>query len=504
VLHLTAALAIWWTVGRRRPDPERPRWRPSAVDLTLAVYLALSVVSAAFASNRWLAARALAISVSGAAIFWAGRALTRRGLGRQLLATAAGAAALAAATSLLQAYGVESEYFSLNRAPGGTFGNRNFVAHLAAIGAPLLIGVGLRARHAAGTLAAAVGVTIVVAMLVLSRTRAAWLALAVCLVPLAIGLWRTRTRAWERSVIRPGRVVILALACAVAAGAAVLIPNTLEWRSDSPYLDSMRGMVDYRGGSGGGRLKQWRNSARMLADHPIVGVGPGNWPVRYPRYAPGNDPSLADDGMTANPWPSSDWVANASERGVAVAGLGAVFTALAWCGYRAVRRRPTPDAPLVGGLLGSLVTATAVVGAFDAVLLLAAPTLVVWMALGALFEECRERVGAESTAERPSRVPRRLIAAGLAATSAVAAVRSGAQWSAMALFSTGRTTEIDQAGKLDPGSYRVRLRLAELAARRGRCPAVREHAGAARELFPEAAAPRRLLTRCPQPRARRR
>ena len=40
--------------------------------------------------------------------------------------------------------------------------------------------------------------------------------------------------------------------------------------------------------------------------------------MRYPQVrAPKGDPSLDhDDGMTANPWPSSDWVAMLAERGV--------------------------------------------------------------------------------------------------------------------------------------------------------------------------------------------
>src|SRR6185312_6490774 len=41
------------------------------------------------------------------------------------------AVVLVGVTALLQAYGLETDYVSLNRAPGGTLGNRNFVAHLA-------------------------------------------------------------------------------------------------------------------------------------------------------------------------------------------------------------------------------------------------------------------------------------------------------------------------------------------------------------------------------------
>ena len=87
--------------------------------------------------------------------------------------------------------GSRRDFFSLNRAPGGTFGNRNFVAHLAAIGGPLLVYAMLRARHALGAAGATLGLVATTAALVLSRSRGAYLADGVVsAVPLAIGLWR--------------------------------------------------------------------------------------------------------------------------------------------------------------------------------------------------------------------------------------------------------------------------------------------------------------------------
>ena len=59
--------------------------------------------------------------------------------------------------------------------------------------------------------------------------------------------------------------------------------------------------MNYREGSGRGRLVQYSNSARMSLHHPLLGVGPGNWAVVYPKFASPGDPSLATDGMTANP-----------------------------------------------------------------------------------------------------------------------------------------------------------------------------------------------------------
>ena len=122
----------------------------TGVDLLLAAFLVASVLSAAFSTNRWLAERAVAISLSGAALFWVAGTLRRAGLARPLLVALAAGVVIGAGTSLAQAYGVQSEYFSLNRSPGGTFGNRNFVAHLAAIGLPVILLVTLTARRGVG------------------------------------------------------------------------------------------------------------------------------------------------------------------------------------------------------------------------------------------------------------------------------------------------------------------------------------------------------------------
>ncbi len=510
-LHLTAALVAsarlaWPAVRRRTADGwtlPAGQTRLTLVDAALGLYLVMSVASALFAQNPWLAARATALSLSSAALFWGARALARAGHGRAVLAAVATAIVVGAATSLLQAYGMESAYFSLNRAPGGTFGNRNFVAHLAAIGVPLLVGLSLRAERRRGAVLAAVGTAALATVLVLSRSRGAWLAAAASAVPLLVGVWRARRLPGVRPKL--GRVLLLVLALGGGTTAALTLPNTLEWKSDSPYLDSVKGVVDYRGGSGRGRLKQYANSARMALGDPLLGVGPGNWATRYPRHAPAGDPSMTSDGTTANPWPSSDWVAVLSERGiVAFLALAGAIAGLFWWAHRATWRALDADRALMGGVFGATLAATVVVGAFDAVLLLAAPAFVAWTALGALAIES----GGVDDAERPVPWPpvlRRAAWGALALAGLLAGVRAAGQGGAMALFSTGRASAIARAGELDPGSYRIRLRLAELAARRGRCAEVRTHAGAAAELLPEAPAPRRLLAACgPRKRTARR
>ena len=275
---------------------------------------------------------------------------------------------------------------------------------------------------------------------------------------------------------------------------AQTLPNRLHWRTDSdnPYLDSMKGVVDYRSGSGRGRIKQYTNSLHMTAAHPVLGVGTGNWSVRYPHYAPPNDPSLTDDGMTANPWPSSDWVAVLSERGpVALISLGLLLLGLAVWAHAAVWRAAAAEEALAGGVLGATLFATVVVGTFDAVILLAAPAFVVWTALGALAERSGSPTMAGRVVSPPTGV-RRLGAAALAVLLLASALRSVGQVMAMALFNSGRASAVAMAAKLDPGNFRVRVRQAELVSGRRRC----DEALAARALYPEADAARRLAAGC--------
>ncbi|HMI58662.1 MAG TPA: hypothetical protein VK511_11465, partial [Gemmatimonadaceae bacterium] len=109
VLHLTALAAIIVCVqGARRLELTR-------VETLLGVYLLLGVVSAVAAENHWAAARALGITFSGLVIFRAARASTNAGRQWPLLAVLSVAIVLASVTSLLQAYGVTTDFFSLNR-----------------------------------------------------------------------------------------------------------------------------------------------------------------------------------------------------------------------------------------------------------------------------------------------------------------------------------------------------------------------------------------------------
>jgi O-antigen ligase len=466
------------------------------VDTLIAGYLALSLISALFASNGWLAVRGVGVSLAAAALYWSARTIARAGHARPLLIALAASVVLGALTGLIQAYGlVTTDLASLVRAPGGTFGNRNFMAHLVAIGLPLLLLLTLTAERRRGFLLGSAGLALAVGALVLSRSRAAWLGAAACLVFLAVeGLWAGRL--WEERRLRR-RVQLLIGTALAGLLLAITLPNRLNWRSDSPYLDSLTGVTNFKEGSGLGRLIQYGNTARMLLDHPILGVGPGNWPVHYPRYMSPGDPSFdADDVIPTNPWPSSDWVAILAERGLPAFVLlmlaGTTVALGAWARARSPARRPAAleDLTIVATLI-----ALAVVSAFDAVLLLPAPAFFVWTAIGALASTARP------IRELPlDRTARRRVGAGIAAIGGVLVLHALAQVFAMAIASGGDRSALELAARLDPGSYRIHMALAQEWRRAGRCDRARPHAERARELFPHYPAPTVVIRACRKPR----
>ena len=461
VLHLTALIAGLLVV----------RTRLTRIDLLLTSYLLLSVVSALFAANPWLAMRAVAISVSGVVIFWVARALREAGLERALLGT--GFRCRAGRPTLLQSR--HRPVCSRRSRARRHVGNRNFVPTAR-----------LRIRWAPGRAARA------------QRRRVshglAWRHDLTASPVLTRRSPPAGVRGYARRFLTPSSSHMPATAdvaasdvdrdmagCGVAA--ALLLPNTLRWRSDNPYLETVKRVADYQEGSGRGRLVQYEQSLRLAIRHPLLGVGPGNWSVAYPEHAVRDDPSMSDSdaGMTTNPWPSSDWVAIVTERGLLTAALLALaFLGIAMAGLRQLTRAlDTEEGLLAAALLGTLVGAV-VTGLFDAVLLLAVPTLIVWAALGGV-----------APVAAPRRVPLVLLAA--IAIVALGAARSAMQLTAMQIYATrSDRPSLTRAAQIDPGNYRLRLRLARMGRRQQRC----EHARAAHALFPNAHAARDVSRGC--------
>lgn len=478
VALLVAAL-VAGTVLLLRAD----RIELGVAEVCLVLFGAFSTVSALAASNHWISFRALGVTIGGIATFFVARMIAGRLGRRAVLVPMLLAVIVAGATGLFQAYGWSSDALANTRAPGGTLGNRNFMAHLMVLGLPLAAWLlaSARSRWVAGL--AGLAIAVMIAATVLSRSRAAWVG-AGAVVAVAV-LAALLTRGGPPRIPRR-RLWGLVGAATLGGLAALVVPNRLEWKSASPYRDSLRDVLNYQEGSGRGRLVQYRNSLRLVRHDPVLGTGPGNWLVKYPLVTTPNDPSFdQDDPIPTNPWPSSDWVALVVERGP--------FGALLWLctglafSVVAFRRARDPEHGAAAIAALALLAAAAIEGMFDAVLLLAPPTLVVLGSIGALLPATRP-VGELVVTGRRFRALFWLlvVVGGLAAKSggqAAAILSAGDGWS---------PRQMEDALRFDPGNYRLHL----LLAARSSCSVARRNALAAQRELPHHPAPPRLVRRC--------
>jgi hypothetical protein len=452
VLHLVAlGLLLLGLVPLRRQEWDAP-------NLMLAAFVAWSAVTAALATNRWLALSAVGVSFSSAVVFLAARSLPTR-LRWRVLGGILAAVVVAAALGVAQAYGVQGAWLSDSRPPGGTFGNRNFLGHVAAIAAPALLMWTVCARRTGTAAVGLTGLSVLVAVIVLTRSRAAWLGGIGGVATALIGLWWVGR---EGGGARVGRLAAAGVVTLATVAVAVLAPNDLDWRTDSPYASTLTRLAEFQEGSGRGRLIQYENTLGLVRRDPLFGSGPGNWFVDYPLVTTRGDPAFdGSDIIPTNPWPSSDWVALLAERGA----VGALLLLLAgaaavWVMLGEDRERNPNRSACAGGVAGVL-TAALICGAFDAVLLLAAPAFLTWAAVGLLLPR--------GVAPSSGGVPRgavTAIALGLV-------LYTAAHATAIALTAESTNTRtLARAALFAPGEHRLQLALGE----RGRCESARRAA----------------------------
>jgi O-antigen ligase len=486
------------------------RVRADAADLALAAALALSAVSAAAAVNPWLAARALALSGAALACFLAARALAERGRRAALLRAVGAAVVLAALPAVLTAYGLAPDWADGRRAPAGTFGNRNFLAHVVALGLPALALVAGRSR---GRLAAPLwcaGLAAAGAAVVLTRTRAAWLALlgAALLVVLALATSAAGRRAAARFVADAGtRRAALMLAAGVAL--ALALPSRLRWRDPSPYRATAARLIEHDRGSGRGRIIQYRNTLALVRERPLLGVGPGNWMVHYPRVASADDPSYSPGSpVPTNLLANGDWIAAAAERGApALAALlvaGALLTAGALRAMRADAAvgdavgdadgdRDGDRAADAAALLATL-AAAAIAGSVDAVLQRPGPALVAAVAVAAL---ARRGPVIEGGAPRAGRLAAAACVVVLGAAAGALPLRSIA--AGMRYSTDRRPPALERAAATAPEEYRLQFLAGQYWTQVGECGRAAPFVARARRLLPHAPAAVRLAERCAAP-----
>lgn len=312
-----------WLIWRRERGaawlPDRPLL--PGLMAALLVWVALSAIAAATSGEVWQPSRTqhpLRFAVAAIAFFVCAHCLRTR------VQLAAGIAAFwgAVATRVLLT-------------PGG-IGLDGDLGALVAVAAPLAVfpvvagGWWLRSMALAST-----GGLLAVLAATRNRGGAVGLTLAALSFVVLAPTWR-----WRLLALGP---IVLALA----------VPFTSsEYRARFDDLLS-RGV---RTGSAGERLELWEAAGRMLHDHPLAGVGPGNFPSRVRAYDKGLGRRGAHNTVVAM-FAETGWVGGTLFVALFVAGFaGAAATAWRGKAWRA------PAAVAAGAALAGYLGAGMFVG----------------------------------------------------------------------------------------------------------------------------------------------
>lgn len=240
----------------------------SAMDRPLAALIAWGVLTIA-----WATARGEAVPV---ALHWAAGGAWFLAVSRTVSAPAPArvlAIALFLSGVAVAVLGLAQHLFSVGLVfqavpPAATFVNKNIAAQYVVATLPLGLaaladGPGRRWMTPA-TIACGTAASVMAVFLVVATTRSAWLAAAVEVLVIAALV----------SAPRPRAMRWLAAAVAALAVAAVAFGTLRRQAPAVPVFTSVQH-----------RQAIWMNTAAMIADAPLHGVGLGNHKVHYPPYA---------------------------------------------------------------------------------------------------------------------------------------------------------------------------------------------------------------------------
>ena len=118
--------------------------------------------------------------------------------------------------------------------------------------------------------------------LAVTRTRGAWIGGACGLGTTLLAVRPRASRVWV------GGALAAAIVAAAVAASAPSRFNPRDAGDNKRYSgigDVLQESFDGRSTALRTRFGLWRRTVAMIADAPLLGVGPGNWPVVFPRYA---------------------------------------------------------------------------------------------------------------------------------------------------------------------------------------------------------------------------
>jgi O-antigen ligase/Flp pilus assembly protein TadD len=171
--------------------------------------------------------------------------------------------------------------------PGATLVNKNLAAEYLLFVIPYAAALFFLEKGWARKALSGCALALFAAHLLFTETRGAWLGLVSSLALAAVVLWISFAYAKVREGMRARRVLALSLAwVCVATGVVGIAGGIVVTRfPDNRYVQRIRSVTEFDRGSVSYRLLYYGDALRMVRDHPVWGIGMGNFDIQYPLYA---------------------------------------------------------------------------------------------------------------------------------------------------------------------------------------------------------------------------
>lgn len=201
-------------------------------------------------------------------------------------------AAIVTLFELLKALG-SGDFISNIYVVSGTFSHKNLLSSVLMLSLPFAIMGAITMDKGWKKLGLVLSFLLVVEIFVL-RTRGVWLGVFVSAATFIFLFYSVRKRLSldVKFPIKP-----IAIAGGIAAVLLVALFSASQVNEDVSNTTNLEN-----------RFVFWNNSMEMLKEHPMLGVGPGNWKINFPKYGLAGLESSVAQGVTQVQRPHNDYL----------------------------------------------------------------------------------------------------------------------------------------------------------------------------------------------------
>ncbi len=336
--------AAWLLLWQQRPTSQRLQWHAL---VCLPVLLLLYALGSMAWAHTYLAGVEAVRWFIFALLLWVGlNTLTRERL--PLMATGIHWGATLASLWVALQFWFDLRLFPQAAIPASTFVNRNFFSEFVVSTLPFSVLLAAQARGS-GQIALRVFTTAFNMLAILmTGTRSGLVALVLLALVLPLILWLYRDHfawaGWRRSQKLLALLILLGTVFglgSVDSRNPQLLAERMGATGTERSLARLRMLTsvdEYTTGSASARLAMWKSTARLMADHPLGGVGAGAWEVAIPPY------QAEGTQLEADYYAHNDILQLLAEYGLAgwlfLLALSSYLLRAAWATWRQGRRDP--------------------------------------------------------------------------------------------------------------------------------------------------------------------